>query len=365
MNESQKDMLVKFGDVFFNAWCKIMTPPKQRLFCSWHVDRAWRKNLCRHNNQESFQGILEEAIHYMKTEPDLSEFGMYFEKTYMATSTNWAYCYCQHNTTNTNMHLERVNGVIKHIYLKGKKPKRLDVAIHALMRYLRDKLGDRLIHLNKGKLTTKLSTIRQRHLSSEQLKLENVICGDREWEVVSANNEDTYIVKNCKAVYANCKHIDLVCIFTSEKVDSEPESSDTDLTVCEPGSGDNQDVIIKELQNPVILRHFKSLEHKREKLFQQFNLCLNEATSEEACEVISKCLSTLMPTLQAMQSTSTKLPALSSSKVSQFEPQKKFVATKRKWETTCVPIMKPDISERRNIVTGLLPTHQDGGLSSD
>jgi len=56
---------------------------------------------------------------------------------------------------NTNMHLERMQGVIKHIYLKGKKPRRVDIAINALMRFLRDKLSDKLISNHKGKLTSK------------------------------------------------------------------------------------------------------------------------------------------------------------------------------------------------------------------
>lgn len=32
------------ADEFYNAWTAVMGPPKHRLFCAWHVDRAWRKN---------------------------------------------------------------------------------------------------------------------------------------------------------------------------------------------------------------------------------------------------------------------------------------------------------------------------------
>ncbi|KAJ8983629.1 hypothetical protein NQ317_004267 [Molorchus minor] len=31
------------ANAFFNAFIKVMTPPMYRLYCSWHVDRAWRK----------------------------------------------------------------------------------------------------------------------------------------------------------------------------------------------------------------------------------------------------------------------------------------------------------------------------------
>jgi len=32
-------------DVYYNAWCSVMGTPAHRLLCSWHIDRAWRKNM--------------------------------------------------------------------------------------------------------------------------------------------------------------------------------------------------------------------------------------------------------------------------------------------------------------------------------
>lgn len=34
-------------NTFYNAWCKVMKPAKNRLFCFWHIDRAWQSNLCK------------------------------------------------------------------------------------------------------------------------------------------------------------------------------------------------------------------------------------------------------------------------------------------------------------------------------
>lgn len=39
-------------DTYYMAWCQIMGPPKRRLLCSWHVDRAWQTNLTKINNSE-------------------------------------------------------------------------------------------------------------------------------------------------------------------------------------------------------------------------------------------------------------------------------------------------------------------------
>lgn len=37
---------------FFNAWSTEMGMPHERLFCTWHVDQAWRKNLRKINNKD-------------------------------------------------------------------------------------------------------------------------------------------------------------------------------------------------------------------------------------------------------------------------------------------------------------------------
>jgi len=32
-------------ETFYSAWETVMGPVPHRIFCSWHVDRAWRQNL--------------------------------------------------------------------------------------------------------------------------------------------------------------------------------------------------------------------------------------------------------------------------------------------------------------------------------
>ena len=99
----------------------------------------------------------------------------------------WAYCFRAYSGLNTNMHLERMHGVIKYIYLKGAKPKRLNIALHALMTFLRDKLLDKLIAINKGKLTYKISCLRNRHKKSLELDPQNIVVGSdtSSWEMMS------------------------------------------------------------------------------------------------------------------------------------------------------------------------------------
>ena len=44
-------------ETFYSAWNKIMGPAKLRLFCTWHVLKAWRTNL----NKVTSKGKREEA----------------------------------------------------------------------------------------------------------------------------------------------------------------------------------------------------------------------------------------------------------------------------------------------------------------
>uniref|UniRef100_A0AAR5PGF5 SWIM-type domain-containing protein n=1 Tax=Dendroctonus ponderosae TaxID=77166 RepID=A0AAR5PGF5_DENPD len=61
------------------------------------------------------------------------------------------------------MHIERMHKSIKYIYLQGKNVQRLDKALGALMKLVTDRLFDRLIMLNKGKVSSKLTELRKRH----------------------------------------------------------------------------------------------------------------------------------------------------------------------------------------------------------
>lgn len=149
------------------------------------------------------------VVEFLKNDSVTADFGEYFDKEYSAKTRSWAYCYRLHAGLNTYMHLERMHGIIKHIYLKGKKVKRLDIAIHALMRFLRDKIVGQLISFHKKKLTRKISEIRKRHKSSLELNVNEVIqVDDAKWKVLSSDMTEFYEVTK---VVTNCE-CDLRCV---------------------------------------------------------------------------------------------------------------------------------------------------------
>lgn len=105
----------------------------------------------------------------MLSSSETEEFGHYFKKYYMENADLWAYCFRIGAGINTNMHIERMHQTIKYLYLHGKKVQRLDKTIDILMKFVKDKLFERVITMNKGKISSKIKELRNRHKHRHQL----------------------------------------------------------------------------------------------------------------------------------------------------------------------------------------------------
>ncbi|VEN37183.1 unnamed protein product [Callosobruchus maculatus] len=136
---------------------------------------------------------------------DTKEFGTYFQEYYLRYIHSWPYCYRVNCGINTNMHLEQMHRTLKHIYLKGKVIKRLDKAINVLMKFIRDKLFDRLIVMNKGKICSKIDALRSRHKKSETLDYKLVVT---ECQICLHQYSCTCIDSCIK--WNMCKHVHLI-----------------------------------------------------------------------------------------------------------------------------------------------------------
>ena len=247
----------------YNAWCEVMGPAKHQLFCTWHVDKAWRTNvrskiknsdaqeqtykilrtLLQETDQEAFTIMFENALFKLKSNPETKDFGIYFKNTYGSTIENWAFCHRVNLGLNTNMHIERMHRTIKYIYLKGLSNNRLDKSIYFIIKFIRDRMYDRLIILHKGKITKKISDLRKRHISSKNLQIGAIFqVEDGVWNVQSERNAEIYriekvneectcriICEHCKTCIHHyccscvdssikwnmCKHIHLLCRYTN------------------------------------------------------------------------------------------------------------------------------------------------------
>ncbi|XP_024085645.1 uncharacterized protein LOC112128091 [Cimex lectularius] len=122
-----KTFMSDMADNYYNAWLNVMIPVDHRLYCCWHVDRAWRKNLVKIKNQEKrvevykglrtlLEEIDEKAFGLMldsfslklNLDPETKDFGVYFQMfSKKDIYKRWAYCCRLYAGVNTNMHLER------------------------------------------------------------------------------------------------------------------------------------------------------------------------------------------------------------------------------------------------------------------
>ena len=115
---------------------------------------------------------------------------------------------------NTNMHLERMHRTLKYVYLQGKQVKRLDKTINALMKLVRDKCFDYTIAHHKGKLTSTIANIRNRHKNSTSINVNSFTTTDHGWQYISTKLEIYNISKNMDSCNCNLKCTDCgnVCL---------------------------------------------------------------------------------------------------------------------------------------------------------
>ncbi|GFV77209.1 uncharacterized protein TNCV_444391 [Trichonephila clavipes] len=287
---SPRVLMTDDSESFFNAWKTVFGIPEKRLLCTWHVDRSWRRSIARlitkkemqveaykivrsllvETDEAAFDIMLKEALKMFDEKEEIKEFKIYFEQTYSKRSKVWAYCHRKWYGINTNMHIESMHRTIKHVYLQGKKVKRLDKALFSLMKFVRDRVFDRLISLEKGKVSSKISQLRKRHKVGQSLTSLCIENNEDEWSVSSTRGKDIYIVKRsftcskectlmCRecnhclhnftctcidnAVQWNmCKHIHFICSKNLNKINStileerpslDSHVTDEEMIICE------------------------------------------------------------------------------------------------------------------------------------
>lgn len=219
-------------EVYNNAWTAVMGQPTHRLLCAWHVDRAWRKNLTKITGDQSlkknvyqtmrallelsdkdqFHKKLDQFLVTAKDDNNTRNFAAYFEREYSVRPALWAYSYRIGLKVHHNMHLEAMHRVLKHVHLQGRKVRRLDNSIHALMKFLRAKMSDRLVKIYRGKWNRHIGGIRKRHDASRNLGADICSCVTENMiYTVIGNNKLVYTVRQSQPVSHNYSSCALVC----------------------------------------------------------------------------------------------------------------------------------------------------------
>jgi hypothetical protein len=344
------------------------------------------------NMQENFLKILSEDI-------NLKPFAAYFEKYYAKRSGMWAFSYRKWCGINTNMHIERMHRTIKYIYLEGKKGKRLDKTICCLLKFVRDKMFDRLITLEKGKISSKITCIRNRHKKSLEIPLSNIIKNNEEWNVLSQSSNEMYNVKrknNCckecplmckdccvclheftctcidNSIQWNlCKHIHAICrLENKEKVTSSPSHEYDDDHIGELVIKETNEK--REMEKDVHLRNLISnvksdrLKEETLKLYNDIGKDINMCSSKEDLQELHKLLKAASVSFQAYKERKLNYQQASKSmfnkEASSNEPPNKKIKVQRLFSTKKVKkpsnsrlsLSKPNVEEKNSIAYKLI-----------
>ena len=68
------------AEQFYNAWVQVFGGNPNKLLCSWHVDRAWRKNLYLITEKE-LQISVYHNLRILLEETDVTMFEFLLTKT--------------------------------------------------------------------------------------------------------------------------------------------------------------------------------------------------------------------------------------------------------------------------------------------
>ncbi|XP_054287917.1 uncharacterized protein LOC129003643 [Macrosteles quadrilineatus] len=111
------------AESFYNGWVSVMNKPSKRLFCTWHVIKAWKQNirekirnkekqedvfikvmtLLEETDCTTFNQISNKVLEAWKDDPETHDFAKYFETYYLKCSESWAFCHRLYSSINTNM----------------------------------------------------------------------------------------------------------------------------------------------------------------------------------------------------------------------------------------------------------------------
>lgn len=135
------------------------------------------------------------------------DFREYFETYYLAEGkvSFWAMCFRLGIHLHTNNFLESMHKVLKHIFMKGKKLRRLDLAILAYLKLIDYKVHQRLVKVIFG---TRNKDCARKHSAGIKLLVFQHPRDERSFYVTSESTQDKdYLVKklqDCNACKARC-----------------------------------------------------------------------------------------------------------------------------------------------------------------
>lgn len=275
------------------------------------------------------------------------------------------------------MYVEAFHRVLKYLYLKGKVNKRLDKCVGVLLKLARDKGFERLVKIEKGKTTERISQIRARHRASLKIPTDHITETEEycTWKVKSADGKDVYHVTqinkqcphNCSISCPDChicvhifscncpdaliraticKHIHLLVRYISETSTSCTILPQEDLSQM------NETVLLENLKDKIQFCELQTYKHQQlSTLAGQLHTISNIETLRDVKTLINSALNLI----KARETVPTVLPVPRKEPPNKhIQTQRSFFSTKRKRKPSKVRIAKPTKQEKTDICNALL-----------
>ena len=305
-----------------------------------------------------------ESMLSLDENPSVVEFGEYYSVHYAGRTHVWAYCFRKGARINTNMRLEHYHRDLKHVYLDGKKVKRVDKCLEALFEYVQDKEAGIRVRTSKGKTTKRHTELTAQHCRAVDV-VERVQCeSDGLWIVQSIRSPDfPYVVYRSDHICSDrcvfrctdfrvytwklicscedysihaimCRHIHAVCISETEQTNDVSVMSEFSNKVIENGDS-GKDLYCVEGNLPVTKVKAKAPTRRVRELFNELMGELIEylEDTDAITETVIKQMVSLRSVLLLKKNRASTLPLQEPAQVHSCNklasPQRAYFSTKK------------------------------------
>ncbi|CAG9761475.1 unnamed protein product [Ceutorhynchus assimilis] len=313
---------------YFDAWISVMDIPGKRIYSSWIVDQTWRENLSKIDCQDlqiatykhlrdllskrdatSFHKMLDDFISI--DNPEYLDFINYFRDNFSVNFEYWAYCY---TGLNSNTSLERMCNSISQLYQKGKNGQKLNRGIEAIMRFVRDKVINKLTINNNEKIRHKIKTIKLRHKAMENMNPTTLIQSEDGWEVVAQSEKKIYQIQKQETYCEDCPLICKPCNVCLHQFQCSCLDSAVKYNICKhihfvarfiqnPSPIEEEIVFVAEddsITTTQVNEENNDLEMQKEELKKYVTDVIDNCTTHEQLNVIREALDQINLQLDSM-----------------------------------------------------------------
>eukprot|EP00111_Clytia_hemisphaerica_P013742 TCONS_00040434-protein len=396
------------------------------LWCTWHVDRAWKaalivvkdlelqaelykmfRTILEETNEDEFlrlEGVMATKLESLKSRHDTKDLANYFESSWRRKRRNWGYAYRLGDGINTNMFVEAFHRVFKYQYLNGKQNKRLDKAVFNLVKYSRNSVFHRLIKLTKGKNTYRSDVIYDRHKRSLTMATEVNQINDNKWSIVSENHKtkryEIKLVQKDKCREATCRLMCTDCQFcihqyTCTCIDSLMNSLSCKHvhylhqlvnlnSAVEENLTDEQNIvqsplqryvkikndintIIQSLPNDENIDNVAKIKRNIEQVIGQLTLEYTNAGNAGNLKTLLKDLNSARYTFASLEKNKLQ-PYIAPNKThwnKNIEKQPRFFSTKKKRKRNRCKLAKPTAAEKKSLFSQPINLQNEGQKEPD